>query len=624
MARAKQVQHDQKKYLLKIIKITVLGFFLATSLSATESYEVISTSLFSEKNTGGDTQNLNLKDLESIQEPFAQKQLERLPSLNITPTGPQGRTIEYTLRGAKSSQNAVFLDGVLVNNPASGGKFDFADLLVEDLEEIEVLPGANSVIYGANALGGVIHLKTKKGRGKPRGLAKGGAGNFKTQQGHIEAQGEFHNLNFYGSGTGYKSGKGDFRNKVHNNIESDYYRNSTVSSSLGMTPNDNTEIGGFVRSMDANVQFDNSQFVPLENAYLPFASDSFSHTRTTLGGIHGDLNSFDNFWEHHLILGAARTKRETTTPGFSSLTQGQNSHLKYYEDLNWASWTTSTLGFDLGHEKVQDSFSGKHDRDQHALFFQEKFKPWKSTELTSGIRYDHYSFGGRRVNYRLGASHTFGNSRLRSSFGTGFKPPVLSDMFNIGPFALPNPQLKAETNHSFDMGFDHKLNEKFEGSFTVFYNRIENIVISQRVGNQFQRVNGGRRTARGLEGTLAHKPFETLKLRTSATLTRAYDHHLQKRAPNISVLKGTLEAFWKPFQKVELFVTTLCKSSQIDAVTSKILKPFTKVNVGGKYHFYEHVSLFGRIDNITNRQYEEVFGYSVRGRLFLMGLEVRT
>ena len=592
---------------------------LSSPLSA-ENYTVMATPLFSEKNAGSVTDSLRSREIEETQSSFAADQLQRLAPLDISSYGPSGRTVEYTMRGARSGQNAVFLDGVPLNNPASGGKFDFADFLIDDLEEIEVLPGANSVIYGADALGGVINLKTKRGKGKPRGLAKGGLGNFKTRQGHIEAQGEFHTLDFYTGGTGYHSGYGTFKNKVHDTIQSDYYRNSTVTASLGATPNDDLDLWGFVRQSDANLKFDDYN----QNG-LPQASDAFSKTRTNVGGIHGDLNTFEGLWEHHVVLGMSRTVRDTTTPSYQANSDGRDYRLKYYQDLNLTDWNTTTIGTDLGHERAEDSYVGKNDRNHHAFFAQEKFRIFQGNEMTTGLRYDDYSKGGERVTYRLGISQMIGNSRVRSSFGTGFKPPVLSDIFNNTGFSIPNPNLKPETNKSFDIGFDHKIKNDFEFHLTGFLNTIDRVIISQQDQNfKFQRVNAGRRLARGIENEIKFKPLEILELKSTTTLTRAKDKHFGKRAPGIPYMKGTFEVVLNPLKSVQLFSSLTYKGTQMDAVTNRKLKPYVTVNLGGKYNVYEHVSLFGRVENLNDRRYEEVYGYGVRGRLFLVGLEVRS
>jgi len=621
-----QSKHNQsfnRKWMLKRVQddglILTLTVFLSLPLSA-ENFAVTSTSLFSEKNAGSVTDVLTAKEIEETQSPFAADQLQRLPSLDISPYGPSGRTVEYTMRGARSGQNAVFLDGIPLNNPASGGKFDFADFLIDDLEEIEVLPGANSVIYGADALGGVINLKTKRGRGNPRGLAKGGLGNFKTRQGHIEAQGEFHDIDFYTGGTGYQSGHGTFKNKIHDTTQSDYYRNSTVTASLGATPNDDLDLWGFVRQSTANLKFDG-----YTQNFLPEAADNFSQTHTNVGGLHGDLNTFEGVWEHHIVLGMAKTERNTQTPSYLAHSDGRDYRLKYYQDLNLADWNTTTIGTDLGHETAEDSYVGKNDRNHHALFGQEKFRLFRGNELTTGLRYDQYSKGGERVSYRLGASQSFGDSRVRSSLGTGFKPPVLSDIFNNTGFSIPNPNLRPETNKSFDIGFDHKIGESFEFHLTGFINIIDHVIISRQDQNfKFQRVNAGRRYARGIENEIKFRPFEILELRSTTTLTHAKDQHLGKRAPGIPYAKGTFETLLKPLKSVQLFSGLTYKGTQMDAVTSHKLRPYVTLNLGGKYNFYEHVSLFGRVENLTDRRYEEVYGFGTRGRLFLVGVEVKS
>ena len=202
----------------------MLIFFMISEVFAAqkEVYEVTATPLKPAlQSTGGTKTSISDKEIEDYQETFLKDALPYAPSVILNSNGSHGRNVDFSIRGARSSQNLVLVDGIPVNDPASGGVVDLSNFLNTDLEKIEVLPGPQSLAYGPGALGGVIQLIPKRGHGKPSLKAHGEGGSFRTKYGTVTAQGEEGPLQFSATAAGFKRGPASFTNSLHGNRQSD-------------------------------------------------------------------------------------------------------------------------------------------------------------------------------------------------------------------------------------------------------------------------------------------------------------------------------------------------------------------------------------------------------------------
>ncbi len=593
--------------------------------SQNESYEVTASSIPSlSEGIGGYETVIHNKEIENYQEIFLKDSLKYAPSVVLNLNGPVGRQVDFSIRGARSAQNLVLVDGIYANDPASGGGVDLSNFLNADLDRIEVLPGPQTLAYGPGALGGVIQLIPKKGRGNPslKGVVEGGS--FLTKNGAITGQGENGPLQFSTTLAGFSRGPSSFTNAIHGNRQSDRYRNGTFSTRIGYALTDDWEIEGLLRYYDAKVQFDSPKFIPEKTIFLPFEARNFSETDTL-------LTSLENKWgseigEHSLKAMYSRTLRKTTMPTFHNKTIGEHPFLLYRSDIQINSQTTLITGLDVGQERAKEKEF--HKRNHGGLYLITLFKPFEATELKGGARMDHYQSLKSRVTFNVGIDQKVTpRTILRTSYGTNFKPPVLSDLFQKNsPWQIPNPFLKPETSQSFEFGVDQTFFEdSLKASLTGFFTRIEKITLSRKVpGGKWQRYNGERRDAKGLEMAFAIKPDENLEFKVALTYTHARDFPHKTKSPLIPSFKGAGEVYWQALSDLSFFMQVYGITKRKDSVTKKRLNPYGTIHVGGSYDINKHAGLFWRIENITNRHYEEIFGYGNRGRAIFIGLEAKT
>ncbi len=603
--------------------LCVLMHIFISPLKADAVYEVTATSLSSPTaGTGSYETIITDTIIDNYQEIFLKDALTYAPSIILNSSGTPGRLTDFSIRGARSSQNLVLVDGIYLNNPATGGNVDLTDYLNADLQQVEVLPGPQNLAYGPGALGGVVQLIPKKGQGKPSLNATAEGGSFRTLYGTTTAQGEEGPLQFSLTAAGFKRGPASFTNRLHGNRQSDHYKNGTFSSRIGYALTDNWEIEGLIRYINGKVQFDEPQSIPEKKVCLPFSSKNFTHIQTLLA-------SFENKWgsetiDHSLKVAYSRFQRSTQMPSDHNATLGEHPVLFYKSEIKLNSQNTLMGGLETGQERARDK--QLHKRSHGGIYLIHTFKPFDPTAIKGGIRVDRYQFIGNQITFNIGIDQKLTPTTLfRTSVGTNFKPPFLSDLFQEGLWQVPNPDLKPEKSHSFEIGIDQLfLENKAKVSLTGFLTHIDKITLSRQVApTKWQRVNGAKRKTRGLEIAISLKLIQNLEFSSAFTLTHARDFPGDKESPLIPTFKGAGGLYWQAQPKLSFFIQGYGVSAQKDSVTKRKLAPYGIIHVGGAYDIIDSISLFGRIENLTNKRYEELFGYGTRGRAFYIGLETK-
>jgi vitamin B12 transporter len=586
---------------------------------ATDAYEVTAPAIGTPLSpVGGSETIITHKHIENYQEIFLKEPLIYAPSVNLSSQAPLSG---FSIRGARSAQNLVLFEGIQVNDPAAGGGVDLSNFLNADLEIIEVLPGPQTLADGPGALGGVIQLIPKRGCGKPSLKAHGEGGSFRTGYGILTAQGEEGPLQFSVTAAGFNRGPSSFVNALHANRQGDHYRNGTLSSRIDYALTDNWEVEGIIRYSEQKAQFD--ELRPIGAVFLPHEARNFSDTQILLSSLENRWGN--NAWDHSLTASYARTLRKTDTPSFHNATIGARPMLSYRTEFKVNAQHTLSGGLEGEQERATDL--QLHKRAYGGIFLIHVFKPCDATALKAGIRGDHYQSLGNHITCNFGIDHKVSYAtNVRTSYGTNFKPPVLSDLFQDTPWQISNPLLKPEKSQSFEAGVDQILCEnKAKLSITGFFTQIKGIILShQRPDWKWQRINGGKRVSKGVDMTLSLKLLPTLEMKSALTLIDSQDFPHKHKAPLIPAVKGATGLQWQAFSKLSLFIQGYGVTSQKDGVTHRTLAPYGIIAIGSNYELTPRASFFWRIENLTNTHYEEVFGYGARGRAFFFGIEAKT
>ena len=414
--------------------------------------------------------------------------LQTVPGLNVVQTGGAGGQTSVFIRGTNSNHVKVLIDGIDVSDPTQPSRaFDFGNLSTADIERIEVLRGPQSGLYGADAIGGVISITTKKGSGPPQWKATIEGGSFGTFNQSIQVSGGTANTNYAFSISHLLTAStpvtplnllppGETR---HN----DFYDNWTYSGKVGVDLSEIFSLNFVGRYTDAALHFTQDDSFPS----FPNPDQSSSRNHEFYGLTDAVWKLLDGKFNNHFGIAYTDVRRRAFDPdSFLAFSPPNNTfsgdRIKYYwkSDLALAPGQTLYMGVEQEQEKAtfnefgffaegSNKNTGSY-AELHSAFGDRLF-------LTSNIRHDeNENFGGHDT-WRLAPSFVIKetDTTLKASYGTGFHAPSLDQIF--GPFGA-NPNLQPEVSKGYDFGFEQGLFQKqIRFGVTYFNNNIKDLIV---------------------------------------------------------------------------------------------------------------------------------------------------
>lgn len=629
--------------------------------------------------TGSSVTVVTAEQIREMQRRTAPEILQSVPGLNVVQTGGAGGYTNVFMRGTNANHVKVLIDGIEVNDPASAnGTFDFGQLLAGDIERIEVLRGPQSGLYGSDAIGGVISITTKKGDGPAKITALAEGGSFGTLNSSIGVRGSHERVNYAFAIQRQSVGNLPVTPAeltppgvpVNNNS----YNNLTFSSKVGAQLTDMFGVNLVGRYTEGRLRFTSDDFgfpygfaFSSPNARQDYQRDKQSYVRgeATANLLDGRLKSW---------LGVSHMRSDTwAKPGdqtpsfFSSGYQPPYQYIGERTKFDWRGEFEVVKGHKLiaGAETQRDwltipMLDPTQTATEAALtnsagyveyvgnFFDRFF-------LTANARRDRNSQFGGHTTYRIAPSFhvPWTDTVLKASYGTGFKAPTLNQLYVSYPafFYFANPRLQPEQSRGFDVGFEQPLFEdRFRFGATYFRNRIKDLINTQFDPTTFTStlVNIGSGKTYGVEAFAQARIFDQLTLRADYTYTVARDAspiaatvgaaraELLRQAiegtPQPDLLrrprrKASLQATWKPIDKISLSASVVRVSGWIDGTRDFSIPRFKApgymlVNVASSYEFAEGVTATARVDNLFNKQYQSPTGFRAPGMAAYAGLRV--
>ncbi|MCH8890335.1 MAG: TonB-dependent receptor, partial [Myxococcales bacterium] len=438
--------------------------------------------------------------------------LRRVPGVDVRRTGGPGTTTSIFVRGGNSNHVLVLLDGVELNDPSSPSRAPtLNDLTTEDIERIEVVRGPQSVLYGGDAMSGVIQIFTKRGSsGKPKIVGSGEGGSYSTARGVVSVSGATDDLNYAISGS-YWSTDG-FSAKTEG-IERDSYRNGTASARVGWKLNEQFSLDSMFRYSDAKAQFDG------------FFREKGHHidSEQLLARFAPKLSLFDGRWVQTLSSQFSRNERDTSGDSPSRF-EGNLYALDWQNEVRVVEGHLVTLGLEQQWEEA-DVAAFDDSRDNFAVYLQDQISWGERLFGTAGFRYDNSSDFESKVTYRFTAGFSVPeiHTIFRSSYGTGYKAPSLFEL-NSNTFG-GNPNLDPEKSEGVDVGFETSLcNDRFVATGTFFYNDVHDLIFAVDVNPDpflfdFLNFNVDHSEAYGVEATVDLEIIKNLRFTGNYTFT---------------------------------------------------------------------------------------------------------
>jgi vitamin B12 transporter len=550
--------------------------------------------------------------------------LRTLPGVTAVTRGPVGSQSAVFLRGGNGSQTLVLVDGVRINDPSSpNAAFDFGALLTGNIGRVEVLRGPNSIIWGSQAIGGVINVQsiapteTLAARvGAEYGYADSirANANLSGTSGIFEGSvgGAFYRtdgISALAGGTekdGYENYAANGRLKVNvaENVSLDfrgYYNRGTIEYDAAF--------GGGPNSLPVSK---NRQFTGYVGANFDFADGRFrnrvayAHTDISRVGSDPVVFSFNNFD-----------------------VKGTIDRFEYHGAFDVADAATIVFGAEHERTFASTSFEGAPaDIARNKVisgFGQLILRPFTGLTLTGGVRHDDYSDYGGQTTFGGNAAYTpnGGDTMLRATYAEGFRAPTLAE----GQPPFGNPDLKPETARNFDLGVEHRFLDGKAQVFATYFNRKSNNQIAFSFVT-FQSENIGRVKAEGVELGFALQPTDRLSMQANYTLTNAINRsagaNFGKRLELRPQHSGSLSIDWQTPWRLKLGTTLLLVGDSFDNPSNTVrLDGYALVAVRAALPVSERIELYGRVENTFDADYTIVNRYNTYGRNAHVGVRAR-
>lgn len=611
----------------------VLGLVLAFCATAaaeqnpTTMSEVVITATRDEvpiEQVGSSITVITAKEIEQQQKQTVADVLRMVPGLDVKQSGAYGGSTSVFIRGAKPEHTLVLIDGVEMNDPtAIGAAYDFANLTADNIERIEVLSGPQSTLYGSHAMGGVINIITKRGDGKLKAYFSAEGGSHYTAKETAGLSGGTSLLQYALNVSRLDTDGISAANSKNGNPENDPYQNSTVSARLGITPLSNLDFDVALRYSKSRTDLDGYSTVP------PY---SFSDVR----GYHsntdqlylrseGNLSLFHNFWDQKLGLSFNDSKRDYSDGYYYN---GQSLKFDWQNVLHLHKTNDFTLGVERKDEyAATDGMDEKHAAT-NSVYLQDQIKLFDSWFTTLGVRIDDHSRFGTEATYRFTTAYLIKQTgtKLRGSYGSGFRSPSLYELYApalpLWLFLGGSPDLKPEKSTGWDIGVEQTIPVmKTQLSATWFRNDFKDMIryMTDPITWNSYYDNVDKAHSQGLELAASLQPVDELTLKATYTYTETkddtagsttYGKQWTYRPKN----KLTFDANYRFLKKANVnlgFVYVGTRYS--DAANTNKMKDYLLVNLAASYDVTKNLQLFGRIDNLLDRQYEEVVGYGTPG-----------
>ncbi len=582
------------------------------------------------------------QEIENKQEASVLEALRGQPGLNVVQAGGPGAQTAVFLRGAKSEHTLVLIDGIEMNNPITPGRnFDFAHLTTDNIERIEIIRGPQSTLYGSDAIGGVINIITKKGKGKPRfGFsAEGGSFNTFREQAGFSFGNNLANCSL--SVSRFDSGGISAADeKDAGNTENDGYGNTSVSMRAGVTPSEFLEFEFFLRAVNADADLDN-----YGGAYGDDPNYVQSFTQRFIKG-QARLSLFDDLWEQQVGISFSRyeTKDDNPTDAahpvdlVKSNYQGSLKKLDWQHNLYLCQTNTLIFGIELEEEKGKfDYYSesvwgpylvqfSSRRAQTNGYYVQDQVTLWDRWITTLGLRVDDHDRFGSETTYRLTSAYLIPKTgtKVKATYGTGFKAPSLYQLYS----QFGDENLAPEQSTGWDAGLEQSFCKKrLNFGLTYFKNDFKNLIDFDSLSFSYKNI--AKAESEGVEFYASARPTKQLTLTANYTYTKARDkttgQALIRRPQNKYALGLNYHFLGRGNVTLDIIHVGRRPDKFFDnvtyATTDVTLDAYTLVNVAASYDISKRFRVFGRIGNLLDEHYEEVAGFGTEGLSVLLGLK---
>lgn len=518
-------------------------------------------------------------------------------------------------RGTLSYHTKVLIDGIPLNDPSSPSRAaDLGHLSADQIDRIEVLKGPQSVLYGSDAIGGVINIITKRGKGPSEFFfdVEGGSQNsLRTTAG---SSGGNEKVNYSASVSRYET-DGISAAKAGN--EEDGYRNTTVQARVGVTPTDSAGVDFIFRHI--NTEGDMDGYTPL--FVLGDTADRFD-TDSTFFRTEGYASFYEDRWLQRAGVSLAQHDRDSTS---GTDYEGEVLRVDWQSDLYLDEINTLTFGTDWERESYKNSTGVDVGNETVSVFAQDQIAVNDALFLTVGLRQSHHQEFGNATTYRLTGAYLIEQTgtKLKANWGTGFRAPSLDELYNTG---YGNPTLQPEKSTGWELGVEQQaFDGRVQSGLTFFHNEIRDsfeytVTNFMTFAGIYQQSSGFE--TRGLEAFVSAEICSNLNVTANYTYTDIDDEAAGPSAGlRVPQNQANVRISYQPVSKLKTYCEAAYVGDRID-FGSVPLSDYWLMEIGADYQVTSNLLVYGRIENLTDEDYVLADGYNTAGISFYTGAKL--
>ncbi|MGB5965134.1 MAG: TonB-dependent receptor plug domain-containing protein [Sulfurimonadaceae bacterium] len=556
--------------------------------------------------------------------------LNRLGNIAMTQNGGPGKSTSMFVRGMDTRRTLVLIDGIRYNNPTGiGATAEFAHIMLYDVEQIEIVKGAQSGVWGADASAGVINIVTSRAKKGLHGTANIEYGSFDTKIASLQASYATEEFDLLIGGMEYNSdgfsavepnrSSPDYGKRYDElGLETDAYINKSFNVRLGWNIAKNDRVEASVQTINSLTQYDASSYdfvtgistptddpIPKQTLQNRFYSASYKHDGAnndiTLQYNYStfDRNIEDSYGQYHY--------------------KGSVNEVKLDDKLDYLEESFVRMGASYQTFEQKEIVANEDKNYNNTALFATNYNKFNlvsslDTIITESVRYDNYSAFDNVLTGKLGIKqYVYNTFYISGNIGSGYNVPTLGQLYGLWS---PNPDLEPEKIVTSDITFG---NETLW--VTGFYNRVDNLI---QYGFPMYTNVSGISTLKGVE--LGYKDYFANILGITANYTyldaKDADGKELARRPkhqvDASVVYYATESFDLGLNG-QYIGERYDSSDKQGAQTGK----YAVANFVSNVKVNDYITVYGKVDNITDEYYQTVDGYATAGRSLYLGLNAK-
>jgi vitamin B12 transporter len=621
---------------MKFSRLALPLFLLPTTTAYADSFErdqalklpdvVISANRQVEARNDSSAANtvFTREDIDRLQPDSVTDLLRRVPGVQVSQTGGRGSLPGVYIRGTQSAQSLVLVDGQRIGSSTSGDS-NLQHLNIEQIERVEVLRGSRSVIYGSDAIGGVVQIFTR--RGTEQGLQPRlhmGVGSNQTFERSLGLSGGDQRTRFnLGASLDETAGINRTHESYPSDGDHDEYRNKSFSLSLSHALSDDIEIGANALNNSGKSEFDN----PF-GRFDPTTSESFQqqpYSDFDVSSVSSYVDArINEAWKSRVEFGHSENREKT----LDKLSDERTVFNTYRDSVNWQNDLTLNernslmLGGDWYEDRINSTTAFDEDsRWNRAAFIQHRYRADSfSTEL--GLRHDdNQQFGNQNTWSGTFTLPLNPDNEVLLTYSEGFRAPTFNDLYYPD---FSNPDLKPETSKSYELQWRSQLTDNSRLEASLYRTDLEDAII---FGSNNRPENVASARINGFEAALKQELFgwqSNLGVAIIDPRDRDTGHTLARRARR--TLSLDLD---RQFDRLGLGASWQAVSSSYDDLANTHqLGGYALLGLRSSWQLDREIQLELKVDNLLDKGYSRAlynhegsdYGYREEGRAWMFGV----